>query len=198
MIACVPRFTSYFLSSRRSGQDTAINAVEIGRVVCYLAHGGSRLTARVAWALEHTSLCWRNKSLNDITERVSHVRNRLTLDDLLVNADQSFDKTTVLGERVMECGGDINLAQIRLNRLVGRSKLQVDHDAIDEVDCAVDKTVVPDLGLAHLHGNRGDLVADKGSLYRTGLTRVDFQSIRLEELGQALNVRKTEISITPQ
>jgi hypothetical protein len=192
---CIVHFD---LSPRRSGQNTSIRTFGIGRVVCDLSDRRSRLSARVTRALEHTSVRWRDKCLNDITERVAHVRYRLSLDDLLVYANQSFDKPTVLGKRIVERVGNVDVAQIWLNRCVGGSELQIYHDAVDEIDCAVDKTIIPDLGLPHLNGDGGNLIPDKGGLDRAGFTRVNLQGVRLEELRHALDVGKAPVCVTPE
>jgi hypothetical protein len=74
---------------------------------------------------------------------------------------------------------DVCLAEIRLDGCVGRSNLEVDHDAVYIGDYAVDEAIVPDLGLAHLNGEGGDPVVDKGGFDGAGLTRVDLQGIGL-------------------
>lgn len=66
----------------------------------------------------------------------------------------------------MERVGDVHIAEVRLDGGVRGSKLQVNHDAVDEGDGAVDERVVPDLGLAHLDGDGRDFGAHEGGFLR--------------------------------
>jgi hypothetical protein len=108
------------------------------------------------------------------------------------------NKSTVLRIRVVERVSNIYRAQIRLNGRVCRHKLQVDHDAVHKAYGSIDEAVIPDLCLAHLHGDGGNLTANKGSFNRARLARVDLQRVRLEEFGETLNVWETEVGVAPK
>jgi hypothetical protein len=97
----------------------------------------------------------------------------------------------------VESVGDVHVAQIGLDGRVRGRQFQVDHDAVYEGDGSVDETVVPDLGLAHLHGDGGDLVDYKGGFNRARLAGVDLEGVWLEELCEALDIGETEIGVAP-
>jgi hypothetical protein len=108
----------------------------------------------------------------------------LALGDRLVDSYESLDKATVLSERIVESVGNVDVAQIRLDRLVGRNHVQVHHDAVHEVDGAVNETGVPDLGLPHFNCDTWDVVLDERRLNGARLAGVDLQRVGLQQLRQ--------------
>ena len=123
--------------------------------------------------------------------------NGLTLDNGLVHANKRLHKPAVLRIRVMECVNHIRLAEIWLDGRIGWRHVQIDHDAVYIVDYAIDETGVPDSSLAHFDGERRNLVVDKRRFDGAGLSNVDFQRVGLQELGQALDVGKSEVGVAP-
>lgn len=97
----------------------------------------------------------------------------------------------------MECVDDVSLAEIRLDS-GARRHFQVDHDAVHEGINALDQAGVPDLGLAHFHGDGRDFEVDEGGFDGAGLAGVDLEGVGLEQLGEPLNVGQSKISVAPE
>lgn len=93
---------------------------------------------------------------------------------------------------------DVCVAQIRHHCRIGRYDLEIKEHAVYKIEGAVNQAVVPDLGKTHLHGYGRDLGSYEGRLNTAGLTRINFERIRLEKLGETLNIREAEISIAPK
>lgn len=163
-----------------------------------MAHTLTRLGGRVPGTLEHAAISGGHKSFQDFAEHVAHMRDRLALGDWLVDLDQTLDEASVLGVCIVEGGSDVCVGEIGLDGGVAGRDVQVHHDAVDEVDGAVDQRGVPDLGLAHLDCQAGNAVVDEGRLDAAWLAGVDLQCVRLEKFAQALHVRQAPIGVAPQ
>ena len=116
----------------------------------------------------------------------------------LVDLDEALNKSSVLGVRVVESVGNVDVGEVRLDGGVAGRDSQVDQHAVDKVDSAVDQRVVPDLGLSHLDRQTRDAVVDKRRLDTAWLADINLQRVRLQELAQALNVRQAPVRVAPQ
>lgn len=183
---------------RRPSQNTPIRALRVSRVIRNLAHTLPRLCGRVPGALEHAAISGGHESFQDVAEHVAHTRDGLALGDRLVDLDQALDEASELGVCVVEGVGDVRVGEVGLDGGVAGRDVQVHHDAVDEVDGAVDQRCVPDLGLAHLDCQAGNAVVDKGRLDAAWLAGVDLQCVGLEKFAQTLHVRQAPISIAPE
>jgi hypothetical protein len=147
--------------------------------------------------LEHAARLRREQYFEDVAEWVPYVRDRLTLSDRFIDTNKPLHEASVLAPCVVECGDHVCVAEIRLNSRVCGCDLEIDHDTVYVVDYAVDKAVVPDLGLPHLDSEGWDTVVDKGGLDGARLAGVNLQGVRLQEFGQTLDVGEAEVGVAP-
>jgi len=180
-------------------ENAAILARRIRRVVRDFSSTRSRFDARITRTLKHLPVLGRVNCLQDITKSVTNVCDSLSLLDRLVDDDQLLYKPTICRGTVMKCRRDVRLTQIRLIDLgrVRRNNLQIVQHSVHEGVYSVDERAVPNFGESHLDGDGRDLVNDEGGLDRARFSYVDLEGVGLEELCEALDIRKSEICITP-
>lgn len=97
----------------------------------------------------------------------------------------------------MECGSNICVAQIGLDGFVGGRDLQVNQNAVHEVDGAVDEAGVPDARFAHFYGQGRNFVVDESCLDGARFSGVDLEGVGLEQLGEAFYVGETPVGVAP-
>lgn len=181
-----------------AAEDAAISALWVCGVIRDLAHAAAGLARWVSWALEHTSICRRDQSLQNIAKSVAHMCDRLTLRHRLIDLYQTLDEAAVFGVCVVESVGNVHIREIRLDGSVAGCDPQIDQNTVDKIDSAVDERVVPDLRLSHLDCQTRDLVIDKRRLDTAGLANINLQCVGLQELTQALNIGKAPVGVAPQ
>lgn len=183
---------------RRPTKNTSIRTIRIRRVVRNLANAAARFARRISRALEHPPVRRRDQRLQNVAKRVAHVRDGLALGDRLVDLDKALDEAAVLGVGIVEGVCDVDIGQVGLDGGVAGGNLQIDHDAVDEGDSAVDQRGVPDLGLAHFDSQAGDPVVDEGGFDAARLARVDLEGVGLEQFAQALDVGQAPVRVAPE
>jgi hypothetical protein len=104
----------------------------------------------------------------------------------------------VLRYSIVESRNDVRLSEIRLDSRVGWDDFEVEQHAINERKRPVNEAVVPLFRLTHFDGYSRDFGAHKSRFNATWFARVDFQSIGLEELGEAFDVGKAEVGVAPE